>query len=292
MSKLLDREIARLENATTKRLAQKYNTALKSIRSELQAVYAKYGIDGKLSMEDMQKYSRLVNLEKSINKELGRISGVTTRNVKKLAASSFSTAYAVNEFIIASELKAAINIGKLPAKQVEAAAANDYTLIALNRNRQAVQNRIKSDIIQGIVQGKSYRDTAKLVKDSLEKNLNNADTIARTESHRAREAGTQTSYERAKEIGVQLKKQWVATLDGDTRDSHQSADGQTVDVDKPFTVDGQQLMYPGDPVGGAENVINCRCTQIPVIEGVRPNTRASKAGQIDASITYTEWQNR
>jgi hypothetical protein len=39
-----------------------------------------------------------------------------------------------------------------------------------------------------------------------------------------------------------------------------------VGKDEPFIVMGEQLDYPGDPVGSAGNVINCRCTQIYITE--------------------------
>ena len=55
-------------------------------------------------------------------------------------------------------------------------------------------------------------------------------------------------------------KIWVATLDGNTRDAHAGADGQEVPIDMPFNVGGEALMFPGDPNGSAENVINCRCS--------------------------------
>lgn len=35
-------------------------------------------------------------------------------------------------------------------------------------------------------------------------------------------------------MGVQLKKQWLATLDGKTRHEHRMLDGQTVDVEESF----------------------------------------------------------
>ena len=31
----------------------------------------------------------------------------------------------------------------------------------------------------------------------------------------------------------------------------------------PFLVGGEQLLYPGDPAGSSENVINCRCSVAP-----------------------------
>jgi uncharacterized protein with gpF-like domain len=49
-------------------------------------------------------------------------------------------------------------------------------------------------------------------------------------------------------------------------DDHLAADGQVQDIDEPFDVGGEQLMYPGDPAGSPGNTINCRCTVLPVME--------------------------
>jgi hypothetical protein len=38
-----------------------------------------------------------------------------------------------------------------------------------------------------------------------------------------------------------------------------------VGINEPFMKSGAPLMYPGDPEGDAANVINCRCTILPVI---------------------------
>lgn len=57
-------------------------------------------------------------------------------------------------------------------------------------------------------------------------------------------------------------KTWVTAGDERVRETHADADGQTVPVDQPFDVGGEQLMYPGDPNGSNEEIINCRCTLI------------------------------
>lgn len=55
-------------------------------------------------------------------------------------------------------------------------------------------------------------------------------------------------------------KTWKATLDHRTRPSHVHANGQTVPVTEPFFVDGERLMFPGDPTSANPgNWINCRC---------------------------------
>jgi uncharacterized protein with gpF-like domain len=62
------------------------------------------------------------------------------------------------------------------------------------------------------------------------------------------------------------KKQFLATQDDRTRDSHAIADGQIVGIDEPFNVGGEELQYPGDPSGSADNLCNCRCTVLPYLE--------------------------
>lgn len=58
-----------------------------------------------------------------------------------------------------------------------------------------------------------------------------------------------------------MLKTWRAHLDDRTRSSHLHANGQTVPVTEPFLVDGQALMFPGDPTSASpSNTFNCRCT--------------------------------
>jgi hypothetical protein len=80
--------------------------------------------------------------------------------------------------------------------------------------------------------------------------------IARTEGHRIQcQAGMDACY-KAKDMGADVLKQWDATLDARTRESHQQVDGQVRELDEKFS---NGLMFPGDPSGGAAEVVNCRC---------------------------------
>lgn len=88
------------------------------------------------------------------------------------------------------------------------------------------------------------------------------EAIARTETQRSYAAGTQQIY---KSAGVE-HKEWLSTTDGREREEHALANGQVVKVDEPFIVGGEALDFPGDPSGSPGNVINCRCTLIPVLE--------------------------
>ncbi|GAB7388989.1 hypothetical protein BSNK01_28270 [Bacillaceae bacterium] len=83
--------------------------------------------------------------------------------------------------------------------------------------------------------------------------------IARTEVVAASNAG---AYFAAKQLGVPMRKRWIATMDERTRDWHAEAHGQVRDIDEPFVVNDELLMFPGDNTLGAsaENIVQCRCT--------------------------------
>jgi hypothetical protein len=59
-----------------------------------------------------------------------------------------------------------------------------------------------------------------------------------------------------------VTKIWLATEDERTRETHSEADGQEVPLNEYFTVGDGELLYPGDPNGPDEEIINCRCTII------------------------------
>lgn len=92
------------------------------------------------------------------------------------------------------------------------------------------------------------------------------EAIARTETISASNAVSQAIY---RVWGVK-KKEWLAIMDDRVRTSpeggHAAANGQIRSVNMPFDVGGEQLMYPGDKNASAKNVVNCRCTTVPVPE--------------------------
>jgi hypothetical protein len=84
-----------------------------------------------------------------------------------------------------------------------------------------------------------------------------AERIARTEIVSASNLG---SIEAARSTGLTLQKSWLSTRDARTREAHASVDGQVAELEGYFIVGGEELAYPGDINGSADNVINCRCT--------------------------------
>lgn len=83
-----------------------------------------------------------------------------------------------------------------------------------------------------------------------------AQTIVRTEVVAASNAGAMAG---AAATGLVLEKEWIATRDGRTRDTHAALDGVRVPMDAPFVVGGTSAMMPGDDALPASEVVNCRC---------------------------------
>lgn len=87
----------------------------------------------------------------------------------------------------------------------------------------------------------------------------NAERIARTEVNRAYNVSGFAQMQEVGKVTPAAQKRWNATGDFRTRDNHINAHGQLVDIDKPFYVGGENMMYPLDPAGSGKNTINCRC---------------------------------
>ena len=117
---------------------------------------------------------------------------------------------------------------------------------------------IRSEISRGISQGQSYREISRNIRNYGNISRYNSMRIARTEGHRITNEATFNCQVKAKSKGAQIMKQWDATLDSRTRPSHQELDGQLVEVDKPFSINGYTAMYPSD-FGVPSEDINCRC---------------------------------
>lgn len=126
----------------------------------------------------------------------------------------------------------------------------------LGEDVSMLKKKITTEVSRGISTGMSFEQTAKQLAGYTNIGYNNAIRIARTEGHRIQvQAGMDACY-KAKDMGADVVKQWDSTLDSSTRESHAKVDGEIRELDKEFS---NGLMFPGDPSGGAAEVVNCRC---------------------------------
>lgn len=121
--------------------------------------------------------------------------------------------------------------------------------------------KINNQILQGIIQGESINKIAKRFTAVTGRNAESRMRNARTMITSAQNQGTLDQMKQQRKMGIHVMKQWMATKDKRTRDSHADLDGQKAELDEPFiTINGNEIMQPGDPAAAPEEVYNCRCT--------------------------------
>lgn len=129
----------------------------------------------------------------------------------------------------------------------------------ITRITDTVERDLRDSLVDGVAAGESPQQLAARVKAVMEASDSRALTIARTETGQA----FQTSrFATMSQAGVS-QIEWLTAKDDRVRDSHAAIDGETTYIGTPFH---NGLMYPLDPSAPPEEVINCRCVAVPVID--------------------------
>ncbi len=142
----------------------------------------------------------------------------------------------------------------------------DYWL----RIPETTRDDIELTLYRAIEDGLSIRDIAEEIQERHGGAYSKARAtmVARTEALSAMNAGHTEGIRQAYEgTGVEPAKEWLSIMGTTTRDEHAEADGQQVPVDEPFTVGGEQCMFPGDASLSAGMRINCQCTILSAFVG-------------------------
>ena len=274
-----------------RKATNEYGLTYSEIRQIILQFIASYGDDGKLT-NDMYKYGRWDNLIKQVYEQLTGIKLASPRQMDTYFKNQYQYNYLNTAYILETKYQSKLGIKELGRKSIP--TINTMSKVALQVDSDALRGNLRRALAQSISQGEGIGKSSERIKKALEKNMNNALRITRTETTRAMNEANQRAMEKAVKI-IPIQKRWDAVLDGKTRRAHRRADGQVVDVDKPFIVDGEKLMYPGDPNGSPENVINCRCVSTEIIKGYDSPQQYRRARGVDGEnkvipyITYNEW---
>lgn len=273
--KIVQQQFINNEEAVIKRLKQVYNQSLKDIEKKAQALQDdinRLGTLARLSVDDDEK-AVLKSMEQS------KIYQKQYQDALKKQVSSILDNMQVEEFKTVSEyLQKCYEDGfvgtmfdlqgqgiplcfPLDQEAMVRAVQLDSKISQglysrLGEDVTVLKKKITAQVSRGISTGMSFQQVAKQLADYTNIGFNNAVRIARTEGHRIQvQSGMDACY-KAKEKGADVVKQWDSTLDSSTRESHQKVDGEVRELNEKFS---NGLMFPGDPSGGAAEVVNCRC---------------------------------
>ena len=264
--------------------------------------------DGKMSKQDYQRWMRgqvfqgdqwkqklkdVTDVYVHADEKAREIVGGTSKNVFMEAANY--TAYDLEK-----GMRGAVAFNVYDAKTVERLLKKDPKMlpewkIDQPKDYKWNEKRVRNAVAQGIIQGESVEEVGdRLTGELATSNATKMDMFARTAINGAQNAGRMDRLHEAEEMGIEVRKKWLATLDQRTRDTHQALDGQEQPIDEPFVVDGMKIDYPGDPFAPPELSYNCRCTLTyvyPKYQHLQHNheRRDQLNDKNIENMTYYEW---
>lgn len=265
------------EEAALKELEKQYGKALKDINEKVKGFQADIDLlDQALSQDGLDETTRAMlqsqkrskiyqqNYQRALQ---GQVSGILDKmhgdnygTIDKYLNGCYETGYVGTMYSIAGQVVPLV----IPVDQAAAVKAvltdskvSNGLYNALGVNVKKLKKDITQEISRGIASSLPYSDIARNISSVSKAPLSRAKTIARTEGHRIQQTSARDAQYAAKKKGADVLKQWDAALDGRTRDSHARVDGEIRELDEKFS---NGLKYPGDPSGGAAEVVNCRCT--------------------------------
>lgn len=301
-------------------MANAYRAGRDQVLDVISKNYGKYLID--TSPTDyytvLNQYNRLQTMNKEISGIYIKTSSSVGSQVKASQELAFTNNYFRQEYVttiatntIGDPLKfipihpaalqtsvygdtvlwAKIRNKALKKQMINLVPSSGITLTSLltdNRKKELI--KLQRELRSALINGESYTKTAKRIKGVFNESMSNTMRVVRTEGNRNLNGSAYWNSVEAQEQGVDLRRQWLATLDSETRQSHQILDGQKSNEDDLFTSDGATARYPGQ-FGIAYLDIHCRCSVIDVVDGVSPELRRARdpvTGKNDI-ITYKNY---
>lgn len=307
---LTDRMLGELE----KEIQAEYTQAAKEISKKMNEYFAEIGEQeqkqrlllkqGKISEEDFNKWrTRKIAMGKRYEEMRDNLAADmhnANRIAKQTATGRMPDVYALNHNFATYQVESG---GKCDTGYIlynrqtveRLRRQEEYIMPSPDKNKRHIipkdeqwnRRKIQSIMTQGILQGESIPQiSARLSRDLSTANCAATIRYARTMTTSAQNAGREDAFKRAAEMGVKMKKRWIATLDDRTRHTHALLHGETIDIDEPFS---NGLMFPADPTGDPEEVWNCRCTMRTIIDGFDHDVIDSSPKMGDMS--FEEWQD-
>lgn len=253
------------EKKTIKELEQVYQQAIKDCEKKIRELSMRSDMENLQSIIYQKQYQQAIK---------GQLEGVLSQlhsnefaTVSEYLNKCYTDGFVGSMYDLAGQgipLIIPINQNQV-VKAIQIDSKLSKTLYeSLGEDVGKLKTAVRAQVARGISNGSSWNDIAKTLAERNMKNtpfgtaINNAIRIARTEGHRVQTSARMDAMSEAKKKGADIVKQWDASLDGRTRDTHRKLDGQIRELDEPFEVDGMKADAPGYFGDPAEDC-NCRC---------------------------------
>ena len=256
---------------------------------------------GELDIEEYKRWRRTQMLTGRNAYAMADVLATDLDNVNLIAASVINgympEVYAVNtnwtEFTIEKALQVDTSFTLFDEATVERLVRDKPDLlpkakIDIPKDKRWNKELVNSAVTQGILQGETIDEIAVRLAEVTDMNKNSAVRNAATMTTSAQNGGRMDTYKRAQDMGISVRKRWIATLDGHTRPTHRICDGEIRETGNPFS---NGLEFPGDPNGKPSEVYNCRCRVVAVVDKQRTELSDRNTKELKRwDMTYEQWK--
>lgn len=253
------RERMKNEKEVLKELEKHYNAALEDIETRIASMLGRNDAELPHVIRRIE-YQRMIKAQ--LQAALDKLHANEYETISEYLNNSYTdgfvgTVYALHEqdvpVIVPIDQNAAVKAVTIDSK------LKDDLYKSLGIDMTKLKKTVAAEITRGIASGMMYGDIARNIKNASGIPFRRARTIVRTEAGRVQEQAAMDAGNKAKQAGADVVKQWSAIRDGKTRPQHRLMDHQVREMDERFS---NGLMFPQEPGGKAEEVINCRCTTL------------------------------
>lgn len=151
-------------------------------------------------------------------------------------------------------------------------------------------NKTVSSVIQnGIRNGRSNEDIAKMIAKRINVSEGHAMTIARTETARIGSIANERARKQAEDQGLVFTRVWRHYASISPREDHIEMDGVRVKSGEKFTLPNGETTYQPRVGLSAGETINCLCEAIEEFEGYESTERRDNA-EIVKIGSYDHWK--
>lgn len=276
---------------TDSALFNHYKDALKEMKVELKRYIDTYD---ELSFSKRLEAERQLQVANKIDSILIDLNKWSESDIRKSIEQEVNFGYYGTWYALEGAENIQLGFAMLPEKYIEELVNKPVSgkrfSTRLYQNRTKLAEQVTQSMLQGATNGHGYSKIAKQIGELTEADYKKALRIARTEGGRVQSTTKQRAYEDAKEMGVDIQKQWMSTLDSKTRHQHQVLDGQVVDIEAEFTSPSGSKAKGPRLFGIAAEDIHCRCTTSTVVNGISPELRRdNETKEIIKYTNYNEW---
>lgn len=268
--KQTDAILYKLEKALRKEYSKEFAKLKKAIKESIGDMDIDKSLTPIERYAQAQKYNRLDKIEETIASGINIINKQSLNSVNSELVNIYKLNYgdAIDTLSVLLSVSVPNKYAKTPTnaevKREIKEEETPFDTLAINNVKDIADLRkaVNRQFITAIMNGENPDKLIKRIQKITELKLSDITRIARTQTTRIENLARIDAYKVGEKLGYKMVKKWVAVGDSRTRDAHRHANGMVVDLDEAFNVDGEKLMYPGDPNGSPANIINCRCTMM------------------------------